>query len=276
MNNINVLIGYFQVPDFSDTDLEALNHIIEEYPNPIIFLVVPKIRSSKKNPLSFIQRKQLLDSCFNDITVLPIEENTICMRKEVKSMVAKIAPLDVITYHVQDKLDRCPGDTVFSLEGTGINVHRTHKQFRAGVIEGVRNRWDTSFQTVDIAMFNDKGEVALIRKADRELWQFPGGFVEPKHYSLEYAAQCEVTEECGVESGDFEYVGSFRIADSRYEGETDQVLTALFTAKYVFGNLKAGDDAAEVDWFSLAELDTKLIQAHKCLYKALVGINKQP
>lgn len=84
-------------------------------------------------------------------------------------------------------------------------------------------------------------------------WHLIGGGVNDGE-SLQDAIRREVTEESGVV---IEIVKSFGFGDD-YEpdkhGETTHYIFLVFLAKYISGEIKAGDDIEKLEWFSKDKL----------------------
>jgi len=160
--------------------------------------------------------------------------------------------------------------------GAAINGKRVEKDF------GVR--YPVAFHTVDAAItrptnppvevgVRGEEEVLLIQKHGETSWRFPGGFVDPGDFSAEFAVKREATEETGgMETGQPIYLGSFKIDDPRYRNSPHKIITSFFELRYLWGHEKAGDDAAQANWFKLSELKANpSLQnpIHKDLFEAL-------
>jgi len=160
------------------------------------------------------------------------------------------------------KYNVCELEATTFISGTEVrrrvcNNYPPTADYRAGMIAATAYRYPTAFQTVDIAVVNDKGEILLARKPDEKKWRFIGGFSDPRSVSLEADAKREVTEEASVEVDDITYLGSTLVDDWRYRGEQDKIKTALFLAKYIYGKPEGSDDVAEVKWVQIGTGLTK-------------------
>lgn len=98
---------------------------------------------------------------------------------------------------------------------------------------------------------DERGRVLLVLRAydpEAGAWTIPGGHVEPGE-SLQQAARREVFEETGLDVTVGAELGVVEIphGDATIEAHD-------FAATVAGGRLAAGDDAADVGWFSLDQL----------------------
>lgn len=135
--------------------------------------------------------------------------------------------------------------------------------------------YPVALHTVDIVpyrFFEGGVQVLLGRKPYRTIFQFIGGFVDPRD-SSELAAMRELHEEAGLELpiGIANYLGSYFINDSRYVDQCHKVTTSFFKVEVEDGmEPVAGDDIEEVRWFNLRELTpTEVLPQHHELLKVL-------
>jgi len=113
--------------------------------------------------------------------------------------------------------------------------------------------------TADIALVTIEAtpRVLLIRRKHDPFagaWALPGGYVDEME-PLVKAAKRELLEETGLENVELEQLHCFGDPGRDPRGWT---ITVAFLARVYPDRLnpKAGDDAAEVAWFSLNELPT--------------------
>lgn len=88
-------------------------------------------------------------------------------------------------------------------------------------------------------------------------WCLPGGFLEWGESSEEGAAR-ELLEETGVTAGRLSLIGTY----GSVTGQRRHVLLLAYRALDWSGEPVAGDDAAEVQWFSLEALPHLAFTAH--------------
>lgn len=114
--------------------------------------------------------------------------------------------------------------------------------------------------TADCMVVNDRNEVLLVRRGNdpyKGCWALPGGFMEMDE-TLEHCAVRELEEETGlkVDEQDVRLIGVYSAPDRDPRGRT---VTAAYLVKNVECRMKdahAGDDAAELRWWSLFALPT--------------------
>ncbi len=111
--------------------------------------------------------------------------------------------------------------------------------------------------TVDSIIFKDVGssiKILLIKRKNdpfRNSWALPGGFLEATE-SLEDGAKRELKEETGVEIERLEQLNTYGTLDRDPRGRIISIaFVGILNEKF---QIKAGDDAKEVNWFNLEEL----------------------
>jgi len=284
--DIGVIIGRFQIPDLHQGHRELIDAVLSEHKKVLLFICsTPGVLVTRKNPLDYFTRMKMIQAEYPNMAVLPLHDmpNDHDWSKIVDKKIAETFGnhVSVVLYGSRDAFiphyfGRYPtvelAESV-DISGTAVreaasNEVRTHSEFRRGVVYAAHNKHPATFPTVDIAVISlDK--VALGRKYTDppNKWRFPGGFVDPnKDQTLERAAKRELIEELGIslEVDKMCYVGSLKINDWRYRNELDQIVTTVFTTRYLWGPLMPGDDIDEAKWFDLKDFKMEtLVEEHR-------------
>lgn len=263
--DVGVIVGRFQVNELHEAHIDLINSVLNKHDRVILFLGNSNIRNTTSNPLDYRARRAMIAEKFPTVEIHYINDHpsdAVWSKNLDKLITEQLLPMQTITlYGSRDSFLKCYSGkyNVCELEATtfisGTEVRRRvcnnyppTADYRAGMIAATAYRYPTAFQTVDIAVINDKREILLARKPDEKKWRFIGGFSDPRSVSLEADAKREVSEESGVEVDMINYLGSTLIDDWRYRGEQDKIKTALFVAKYIYGKPEGADDIAEVKW----------------------------
>jgi bifunctional NMN adenylyltransferase/nudix hydrolase len=275
------------VNELHDAHLDLINTVRSKHDRVIIFLGVSPLRNTLNNPMDFRARRTMLAEAFPDVEIHYVKDcrsNEGWSRNLDKQIAELLLPTQsCLLYGSRDsfinsytgKYPTCELESTSFISGTEIrrrviNNYPPTKDYRAGLIAATASRFPTCYQTVDIAILDDKGNILLVRKPEETLFRFCGGFSDPKSESLEADAKREVLEETGVEVGALQYVGSMLVNDWRYRNEVDAIKTALFVAVYVYGKPEGADDVAEARWFKLNTLTSNdIIEEHRPLLKKL-------
>jgi bifunctional NMN adenylyltransferase/nudix hydrolase len=269
-----IIVGRFQVNELHEAHIDLINSVIQKHDRVLLFLGNSIIRNTTSNPLDYRARRAMIADKFPNVEIHYINDNpsdTAWSKSLDKQIGEQLLPLQSVTlYGSRDsflkaysgKYNVCELEATTFISGTEVrrrvcNNYPPTADYRAGMIAATAYRYPTAFQTVDIAVVNDKGEILLARKPDEKKWRFIGGFSDPRSVSLEADAKREVTEEASVEVDDITYLGSTLIDDWRYRGEQDKIKTALFLAKYIYGKPEGADDVAEVKWLPIGTGLTK-------------------
>lgn len=109
--------------------------------------------------------------------------------------------------------------------------------------------------TADCAVVNGRGEVLLVRRGGEPFkgcWALPGGFMEMDE-TIERCAVRELEEETGIRVTEeaLRLIGIYSAPGRDPRGRT---VTAAYAISVGDCTATAGDDAAEVRWWPLAEL----------------------
>lgn len=304
--DIGVIIGRFQVHKLHEGHQQLIDTVFSKHKKVIIFLGCSPVLNSTRNPLDFTSRKKMLQELYPEAVIFPIEDKALdeVWSKEIdvrikevyrKGKVLLYGSRDSFIPHYKGNHDVFEIEQTYYVSGTEIRKLisediKSSPDWRAGVIFQAYNRYPISYQTVDIAVLNEKqDQILLAKKPNENKWRFVGGFVDPTDESLENAAKRELHEEAGqAEFGEMSYVGSFRVADWRYRSEMDKIMTTLFKTQYIYGPLEPSDDISEIRWFKISdfvngnslrmeELSSNIVQEHLPLMTTLLTqLKNQP
>tara|TARA_B110000503_G_scaffold34673_1_gene56521 strand:+ start:118 stop:1074 length:957 start_codon:yes stop_codon:yes gene_type:complete len=294
--DVAVIVGRFQVNELHEAHIDLITSVLNKHDRVLVFLGNSIIRNTLNNPLDYRARRTMIADKFPTVEIHYINDNpsdTAWTKNLDKLIGEQLLPMQTVTlYGSRDsflkcysgKHNTCELEATTFISGTEVrrrvcNNYPPTADYRAGMIAATAYRFPTAFQTVDIAVVNDKGELLLARKPEEKKWRFIGGFSDPASVSLEEDAKREVQEEAGVEVGNITYLGSTLINDWRYRGEIDKIKTALFVAKYVFGKPEGADDVAEVKWVSINNLTKNdIVETHHVLidmFNEKFGANRE-
>ncbi len=282
--NIGVIVARFQVPELHDGHRYLIDHVRERHARVLIVLGYSEAHLTTRNPLDVATRLMMVQAAYPDVRVasLPDMRCDQLWSKTLDHVINQEFPgCSAVLYgsrssflsqyhgrHQCQEIPPLPCPAATEVRET-ITAPLDSMEFRQGVIYAARQKYPTSYQTVDVAVLNgDRTKVLMAMKVDdNNRWRFIGGFVDPADASLEAAAKREVTEETSmIETDDYIYLGSSRVFDYRYpRGDVDAIMTALFAATYIFGAPTPKDDIVRLEWRPIDELENTLVPEHQAL-----------
>ncbi len=291
--DVGVIVARFQVPALTHAHQDLLDTVAAYHDKLIVVLGTTDVRGSRREPLSFEARKQMVETYMGDrVLVIPCGtyvSDRVWSQELNRAITAHVYPgQSVVLYggrdsfipHYSGHFDTVELDGVSELSGTDARwqtarVTVNSQDFRAGVIHGVNNRYPTCYPTVDVAIFRDgpddgRLQLLLAQKPGEPGLRFVGGFADPRSESYEDDAKREVMEETGLEISAPQYVGSMIVDDWRYRQEPDKIKTLLFAAKYVYGHAIPQDDIARLEWVDFESMTGSYLQEeHRPLWLML-------
>jgi bifunctional NMN adenylyltransferase/nudix hydrolase len=288
-SKVGVVIGRFQVASLHKGHHHLIASAIKECGHLLIIIGSGCGLATRRYPLPYQVREAMVKASYPHATVVEHFDNPSDEKwsQKLDSIIHERFPNHAVTlYGSRDSFipyyhGRYPTKEVSDIESPSGTLERIKiiqnppqtEDFRAGLIYREQTRLPIAYQAVDIAILKGGGQQVLLgqKTTDGHYWRFPGGFVDPTlDRSLEGAAKREAREEVGdIEIADIHYHGSLIVDDWRYRRESDRVMTALFSATYIFGHAVAGDDLAAVRWFSQKEAKEVISPIHLPLLNLL-------
>ena len=127
--------------------------------------------------------------------------------------------------------------------------------------------WPRPMVTVDAAvfgLFRDGARLLLIRRKHdpyKGCWAIPGGFIEMDE-ELEAAAARELAEETGLTGVRLEQMRTYGTVGRDPRGRLITVVFMGIVEEKQAAEVKAGDDAAEAEWFAIDALPREMAFDH--------------
>jgi bifunctional NMN adenylyltransferase/nudix hydrolase len=296
---IGAVVGRFQVHDLHDAHKYVIEQVVNNHKKAIIFLGVPKVVGTKKNPLDFDTRKKMIQHQYPDAVIIALPDVGDDKRwaTELDRRIREIYPIgDVLLYGGRDSFIPYykKGNGQFDckeleqhtfVSGTEVRkiVSETVKNssdFRAGVIYQSYNQYPKVHPCVDAIILNeDSTKILLAKKPKENGWRLIGGFAHPNDDSYEETLIRKIKEDAGANTdiSNIKYISSAKVPDWRYRSEEDKIFTVLFKCK-VSGQIEPSDDVSELKWFDIHEISQNwfdinnlvvgpIVEEHKSLLK---------
>ncbi len=274
---IGCLVARIQVPSLHEVHRELINTVCENHKKVILFLGVPVVEQTKRNPLDFATRKAMIQAEWPDITILPLRDQrenkdwSYILDQKISEPYGNRTALlygsresFIPFYQGRYKTVELIGNNDV-ISGTAIRdeVAReviSSEHFRRGVIYANYGRYPVIMPCADIVVYDPTNDSILLgRKPKENQLRFIGGHVEVTDSCYEAAALKELSEEArGIsvcENIDtLKYICSGKIKDWRHAKETSEIFSTLFLATKMSGKAEAGDDIEEVIWVKVDDI----------------------
>ncbi|MDR0769366.1 MAG: NUDIX domain-containing protein, partial [Dysgonamonadaceae bacterium] len=248
--------GRFQCPELTSGHRDLINFALEQGHNQILIaLGCAATACTKNNPLHFSARVAMIRERYPNFMFMPIHDHpsdkvwSDILDETIGNFFPHTGNITLYgsrdsfkgryfgRYNVREFEPKTYENATKSREKYGSTIG-FNRDYRHGVIYGAYQKFNTVYQTVDVAIFIDDETLLLGRKnihADKFL--FPGGFVDVCDRNLKEAVIREAGEETGLCVYGVEYLESFMIDDYRYRYETDKIMTHFHRAKAKIDNI---------------------------------------
>lgn len=291
---VGVIIARFQVHELHEAHQDLINKVASHHKKLIIFLGVPIIQNTKKNPLDFATRKAMVQEFIPEAVILPLRDQrsnakwSYILDNEIK---VPFGERSALIYGGRDSFipyyegSYATAELVTDTYASGTEVRKRVSQelrnspdFRAGIIHATYARRAVTWSTVDVCPYNSEGQILLGKKPNENVWRFIGGFLDRTDKSDEQAAGRELHEEAGgnLNTGPMEYVTSQQVDDWRYAKTEDGIMTRLFITEYLWGRIEPSDDISELKWFDIEmfkeheKIVTLIMPEHREMMQTLI------
>jgi bifunctional NMN adenylyltransferase/nudix hydrolase len=294
---IGVVVARFQVHKLHDGQRNLLDMVYKNHKKVIIFLGISVIPGTKNNPLDFASRKAMIQEAYPKAVVLPLKDNrsdakwSQVLDSEIKTPYGDLSAVlygsrdSFIPYYSgKNPVIEYTTDVFYSGTEVRKEVSReilASEDFRAGVIHATYAARPVTYPTVDITVYNEKGQILLAKKPNEDFYRFIGGFVDRTDENWEQAAKREFSEETGGNAviDCLSYVCSGAVNDWRYGKTESGIMTTLFIGKFLWGRIEPSDDIASLHWVEPKNInvDKDIMVEHRDLYANLcvyLGKNK--
>lgn len=264
------IVARFQIHELHALHKKMIEFVCQHHKKVILVLGVSRVTDTKRNPLDFATRKAMIQKDFPNIVILPLlDERSNKVWSENLDNLLKIpfgrqkillyGSRDSFIPYYEGKNETTELVTTSPLSGTEIRNEVSReiiesKHFRAGVIHANFAKLPVTYPTVDIAVYNDKGQLLLARKPNEDKFRFVGGFVDRTDGNFEIAARREFNEETTCSILNPKYMFSHQVDDWRYRNDESGIMTTLFLAPFFQGRPTPSDDIEQLEWFDIHKL----------------------
>lgn len=274
---VGVIVSRMQVPELHPVHKELIDTVCSNHKKVIIFLGIPVVENTKRNPLDFASRKAMIQKEYPEITILPMRDQrsnetwSYILDQKIKEPYGNRTFLlyggrdsFIPYYHGRYQTVELIGNDV-DISGSKVRDEVSKEiidstDFRKGVVYANYGRYPVIMPCADIVVLDPTNNTILLgRKPGENQYRFIGGHVEVTDSSYEAAALKELSEEApglsvceNVET--LKYICSGKIKDWRHAKEDSEIFSTLFLATKMSGNAKAADDIEEVKWVPIEDV----------------------
>ena len=185
---IGVVMARFQGKRLHEGHKQMIDLVCNNHNKVIIFLGIPKISNTRRNPLDFATRRVMLQKLYPNAVILPQHDQRYdaVWSKNLDAQISTpfgegkallYGSRDSFIPHYKGKHTTTEVTDIPEINGTELRDKVAteilpNSSFRAGVIYANYARRPVTYSTVDVAIYNDKGQILLAKKPHEGSWRF--------------------------------------------------------------------------------------------------------
>lgn len=289
LQNVGVIVARFQIPELHDGHKWLVEQVASRHHKVLLILGVHGGVRTKKDPLTFRERKAMVEQTFPNmprLTIKSLDDHPFSHEiwsKQLDQLIGVEYPgYGAVIYGARDSIadPACKYpykgsfetellDSPFTMSGTELRraVEFPHtRDARAAIIWDQEHRYSYIYSTSDLAIWDRKTDRLLMtgKYTHSGRLAFMGGHVEKADHDAGTTAIRERGEEIlGIMIGPITLLGNRTVDDPRYRGTGDGVLTNFYVAEYLGGEPVAGDDVDYVKWLNPEDFNTEVVPWHQ-------------
>ena len=269
-----------------------------------MIVVLGTAHKSRDNALNFETRKMMIEAIYPNAMFLDLadrKDDMVWTKNLDKLIASNVDAKDEVTFYggrdsflssyigsdgtyKTEFIKTENGHSTTALREQCSKTPLASSEYRIGVISAEYQRYPITFSTVDIIVEKEIDGVLHIllgqkpADAEKDVWVFPGGFIDKGDGTGRDAAKRELKEETSLDIAPkmFNIFDQLEVPDWRYKDTEHSIFTTIYNVKitdgwqdYVANNKEeAGDDLHAVKWVAVEDMEKNLSGVHAGIWKS--------